>query len=338
MLVDTLTLGLERAEYRDANIEIEPPKVNLFTGEISPYIDIQGVRARKAYANLFDDNVYFTDKAKRLPSGSIIRIPSVQFSVPKVLGLDGVYVSDVSMGDVRDALSVVRDALYKNGIVTDTFDARIWRLDVACDIATAYPFDGYGVVFDAMHYRNYSDVRLGSTYRVSGKGSQWCIYDKRAECEARGLDVSGLPDNLMRFEYRMLKRYTLRDAGYSDVTELLDGYDNLREITTSAWDKVLFDKGGVSYSFGDTWLETLLNGSEMDSVRWLDKSIKQLGFIMLKNEGVEPDNFYRALLAHGVSDNTAKKYADALRNANLSSEGGSLLAELSDKVHQQLIQ
>jgi len=336
MLIDTLVLGLERAEYRNANVEIEPPKINMGTGEISPFIDIQGMRARKVYANLGDDNVYFTDKVKRLPTGSIIRIPHVQFSVPKVLGLDGVYVSDVSMGDVRDALSKVRDALYRNGIITDTFDARVWRLDTACDVSTEYPFDGYGVIFDTMHYRNYHDAHLGSTYRMGGKGAQWCIYDKRAECLARGLDVSGLPNNLMRLEYRMLRRYTLRDVGYSDVSELLDGYDNLYEITYSAWDKVLFDKGGETYSYGSTWLETLLNGSKMDCTRWLDKSIKQLGFIMLKNEGVEPNNFYHALLDYGVSTNTARRYADALRDANLSGDGGSLLSELRDKVHAQL--
>jgi hypothetical protein len=336
MLIDTLALGLEQVRYDNPNIEIESPRVNMLTGEISPYIDIGGVRVRKAYANL--DNVHFTSKAKRISSGSTIQVQHVQFSAPKILGLDGVYVSHLSRDDIADALGVVRDALADNGIYTDTFDARVWRLDIACDVATSYPFDGYGVIFDAMHYRNFSDVNLGSTYRVGGKGSQWCVYDKRAECSARGLDVTNLPEHLMRFEYRLLKRYTIRDAGYSDVTSLLDGYDTLPEMVSNAWDKVLFDKGDIGYVWCDTWLETLVNASEGGSTRWLDKAIKQLGFIMLKGEGVEPDNFQRALLAHGLSHVTAKKYADALRCANLSSEGGSLLAELRDGVHSQLIQ
>lgn len=335
MLIDTLVLGLEQVRYDNPNIDIEAPKVNMLTGEISPYIDIDGVRVRKAYANL--DNVYFTSKAKRIPSGSTIQVQHVQFSAPKVLGLDGKYVSHLSRGDVGEALSMVRDTLRDNGIFTDTFDARLWRLDVACDVATSYPFDGYGVIFDAMHYRNYADANLGSTYRIGGKSAQWCVYDKRAECKARGLDVSNLPDNLMRFEYRLLKRYAIRDAGFSDVTALIDGYDNLPEMVTSAWDRVLFDKGDVGYEYNDTWLETLLNASDGGSTRWLDKALKELGFMLLKGEGVEPDNLQRALLAHGVSHVTAKKYADALRRVNLSSDGGSLLSELKDKVYAQLM-
>jgi len=335
MLIDTLVLGLERVRYSEPNIDAEPPKVNMLTGEISPSIDIDGVRVRKAYANL--ENVHFTSKAKRIPSGETLQVQHVQFSAPKVLGLDGEYVSNLSRDDVCDALSMVRDTLADNGIFTDTFDARLWRLDIACDVSTSYPFDGYGVIFDAMHYRNYADANLGSTYRMGGKSAQWCIYDKRAECLARGLDVSNLPEHLMRFEYRLLKRYAIRDAGFSDVTSLIDGYDNIRNITTSAWDKVLFDAGDTGYEYRDTWLETLLNASEGGSMRWLDKAIKELGFMMLKGEGVEPDNFQRTLSAHGVSHVTAKKYADALRRVNLSSEGGALLSELKDKVRAQLM-
>jgi len=334
MLIDTLVLGLERADIRDANVEIEPPKINLATGEISSFIDIDGVRARKAYANL--DNLYFTSTAKRTQTGTI-KVDKLQFSIPKLLGLDGEYISNLSADDVSDALAIARDALRDNGIYTDTFDARLWRVDVACDVSTTYPFSGYGVLFDVMHYRNYADANLGSTYRTGGKGAQWCVYDKRAECVARGLDVSNLPEYLMRFEYRMLRRYTINGSGFDDVTSLIDGYDNLPEIVSNAWDKVLFDAGDNVYDISDTWLDTLLNGSEGGSMRWVDKAIKQLGFIMLKGEGVSPDNLKRALMARGVSDNTSKKYADALRDANLSCEGGSLLAELKDKVTAQLI-
>lgn len=335
MLIDTLVLGLERADIRGANVEIEPPKINMGTGEISPFIDIDGVRARKAYANL--DNLYFTSTAKRIPSGSTIQVDKLQFSVPKLLGLDGEYVSNLSTDDVQDALAIARDALKDNGIFTDTFDARLWRVDVACDVATAYPFSGYGVLFDVMHYRNYADANLGSTYRTGGKGAQWCIYDKRAECEARGLDVSNLPEYLMRFEYRMLRRYTINGSGYDDVTSLIDGYDNLPSIVSDAWDKVLFDAGGDIYTYGGSWVRTLQDASNRGSTRWLDKALKQLGFYLLKDAGVSPDNLKRTILGLGGSDTTARNYADALRDAGLDGEGGSLLAELRDKVTAQLL-
>jgi hypothetical protein len=336
MLIDTLVLGLERAEYRDANVEIEPPKVNMRTGEISPFIDVQGMRARKAYVNL--DNLYFTSSAKRIPSGSTIQVDKLQFSIPKLLGLDGVYVSHLSHDDICDALGVARDVLKDNGIFTDTFDARLWRLDVACDVSTTYPFSGYGVLFDAMHYRNYADANLGSTYRTGGKGAQWCVYDKRAECVARGVDVAGLPEYLMRFEYRMLRRYAVTSAGFSDVTSLIDGYDNLPAIVSDAWGKVLFDAGEDIYTYGGSWLRTLQDASDRGSVRWLDKALKQLGLYLLKEKGVSPDNLKRVILGLGGSDASALNYSDALRDAGLDGEGGSLLAELKGKVQAQLIQ
>jgi len=333
MLIDTLVLGLERADIRDANVEIEPPKINMGTGEISSFIDIDGVRARKAYANL--DNLYFTSTAKRTQAGTI-KVDKLQFSIPKLLGLDGSYISNLSVADIRDALAIARDALRDNGIYTDTFDARLWRVDVACDVSTTYPFSGYGVLFDAMHYRNYADANLGSTYRTGGKGAQWCIYDKRAECLERGLDVSNLPEYLMRFEYRMLRRYKIRDVGLDDITSLIDGYDNLPEIVNNAWDKVLFDAGGEIYSYGGSWVRTLQDASKRGSTRWLDGAIKQLGFYLIKDAGVSPDNLKRVILGMGGSDATARKYADALRDACLDGEGGSLLAELRDKVTAQL--
>jgi len=335
MLIDTLVLGLERADIRDANVEIEPPKVNLGTGEISAFIDIDGMRARKAYANL--DNLYFTSKAIRTQTGTI-KVDKLQFSIPKLLGFDGEYISNLSADDVRDALAIARDALRDNGIYTDTFDARLWRVDTACDVSTTYPFSGYGVLFDVMHYRNFTDANLGSTYRTGGKGAQWCVYDKRAECVARGLDVSNLPEYLMRFEYRMLRRYTIQGAGFSDVTSLLDGYDNLPEIVSNAWDKVLFDAGGDIYTYGGSWVRTLQDASKVGSTRWLDKAIKQLGFYLLKDAGVSPDNLKRVILGLGGSDTSARNYSDALRDAGLDGEGGSLLAELKGKVRSQLMQ
>jgi len=334
MIIDTLVLGLEHSEFRDANIEIEPPKINMSTGELSPCIDVQGYHARKAYANL--DNLYFTSTAKRIPSGSTIKIDKLQFSVPKLLGLDGEYIANLSPDDIQDALAIAHDALADNGIYTDTFDARLWRVDVACDVSTTYPFSGYGVLFDVMHYRNYADANLGSTYRTGGKGAQWCIYDKRAECLERGLDVSNLPDNLMRFEYRMLRRYTIKGAGYSDVTSLIDGYDNLPEIVSDAWDKVLFDAGDNVYSYGGSWVRTLQDASKGGSMRWLDRAIKQLGFYLLKDAGVSPDNLKRVVLGLGGSEASARNYADALRDVGLDGEGGSLLAELKGKVREQL--
>jgi len=72
-------------------------------------------------------------------------------------------------------------------------------------------------------------------------------------------------------------------------------------------------------------------------MRWLDKAIKQLGFYLLKDAGVTSDNLKRVVLGLGGSEASARNYADALRDAGLDGDGGSLLAELKGKVRAQLM-
>ena len=262
----------------------------------------------------------------------------VQFSAPKILGLDGVRVMDFTADDLCDALSMVRDSLKDNGIIADAFNGKLWRVDTACDIDAEYPFAGYGSVFDAMDYRLSADAHLGSTYRTGNKSVQWCIYDKRAELETRNQDTSGLPDNFIRFEYRIRKPSRIKRAGFSDVTSLIDGYDKLKSETLRGWCDALFsDRWGGYSDISTSWLEMLTISAGGGSVRWVDKAIKQLGFMKLKQDGVKPKQLQNYLLDNGVSHVTAKKYADALRFAGLSADGARLYDELKNKLTAQLV-
>ena len=335
MLVDTLVIAFEHVDYREPNLTIEPPAINAVTGELSSHANIAGVRAKKAYLNL--DRVHFTANTKPLRNGETLLKEYVQFSAPKVLGLDGEIIEDFSPGDLSDALSMVRNQLKDNGIIADAFKGRLWRVDTACDITAEYPFAGYGSVFDAMDYRLSADAHLGSTYRTGNKSVQWCIYDKKAELETRNQDTQHLPDNLIRFEYRMRKPSKLKRVGFSNVTDLIDNFDNLKSETHQGWCDALFSDAWDLYpDMSSSWLEMLSISLEGGSTRWVANAIKQLGLLKLKEDGVKPKHLQKFLLDKGVSHVTAKKYADALRFAGLSADGAKLYAELKDKVTAQL--
>jgi len=335
MLVDTLVIAFESVDYQHPNLTIEPPAINANTGEISSHATIAGMRAKKAYLNL--DKVHFTANTKPLRNGETLLKEYVQFSAPKVLGLEGEIITDFTAGDLAEAVAMVQHQLKENGIIANGFNGRLWRVDTACDITAEYPFVGYYSVFNAMDYRLSADSDLGSTYRTGNKSVQWCIYDKRAELETRNQDTQHLPDNFIRFEYRMRKPSKLKGVGFSNVTSLLENYDNLKAETHQGWCNALFSDKWDNYSdISSAWLEMLTISLEGGSIRWVENAIKQLGFIKLKEDNVKPKHLQRFLLDKGVSHVTAKKYADRLRFANLSADSAKLYAELKAKVTAQL--
>ena len=73
----------------------------------------------KAFLNT--PHLQFTSKAKRLPTGDVIPLEAVKFSVPKVLERDEPCVN-LDADDVRGALLIVRDELENNGIFAELLD------------------------------------------------------------------------------------------------------------------------------------------------------------------------------------------------------------------------
>lgn len=329
MLVDTLTLRLNNVRYDAPNLKTQSPSVDIRTGEIAPSIDIMGYRASKAYCNT--DTFNYTCKAKQLPNGYVMPLEAVKFSVPKVLGMD---VPGVNLDafDVSDALGVVRDALRENGIYTDTFDAGLWRVDSTADVVTEYSFEAYSSVFENMQYHHFTDASFGSTFRLGGKTKQFCIYDKVGEYKARGMDVSHMPPNVMRFEYRTVKARALREAGFCDVTALLDNYDELRAQTLEAWYTALFRIGdNISHASPENCLQAFTI-AQNDTTRWISHGERILGLRYLLENGYTPNGYYRYLVDSGISRPTAGKHRDDMIGMQFTHDTFALYDELKCKL------
>jgi len=333
MLVDTLTLRLNSVTYDTPNLKTQSPSVDMRTGEIAPSVDIMGYRANKAFLNT--DTFNYTCKAKQLPNGQVMPLEAVKFSVPKVLGVD---VPGVNLDafDISDALALVRDALHENGICTDTFDAGLWRVDSTADVITEYPFGAYSSVFENMQYHHFTDASIGSTYRLGGKTKQFCIYDKVSEYEARGIDVSHMPHNVMRFEYRTVKARALREAGFRDVSALLDKYDTLRAQTLEAWYTALFRVGdNISHASPENCLQAF-EIAQSDTSRWISNGERYLGLLYLLENGYTPNGYKSFLLDSGVSRQTAIKHRDDMIAMQFTHDTFALYDELKDKLTEAL--
>ena len=137
MLVDTLTIRLNDVVYHEPNLTTQAPSVDVRTGEVAPSLEICGYNASKAFLNT--PHLQFTSKAKRLPTGDVIPLEAVKFSVPKVLERDEPCVN-LDADDVRGALLIVRDELENNGIFAELLDGSLWSVDATDDVKTKAPF------------------------------------------------------------------------------------------------------------------------------------------------------------------------------------------------------
>jgi len=329
MFIDTVTLRLNNVRYDTPNLKTVSPGVDMRTGEISPSVNIIGYRASKAYLNT--DTFNYTCKAKQLPNGQVMPLEAVKFSVPKVLGMD---IPGVSLDafDISDALGVVRDELRENGIHTDTFDAGLWRVDSTVDVITEYPYEAYSSVFENMQYHHFTDANFGSTYRLDGKTKEYCIYDKIAEYQKRGVDTSDMPSNVMRFEYRNTKARACRDAGFGDVTDLLDKYDELRAQTLEAWYRALFRMGDdISHASPENCLQAF-EIAQSDTSRWISHGERLLGLRYLLENGYTPGGYYRYLVDMGISRQTSAKHRDDMIAMQFTHDTMALYDELKCKL------
>ena len=346
MLVDTLTIRFNDVVYHEPNLTTQAPSVDVRTGEVAPSLEICGYNASKAFLNT--PHLQFTSKAKRLPTGDVIPLEAVKFSVPKVLERDEPCVN-LDADDVRGALLIVRDELENNGIFADPLDGSLWRVDATADVQTNAPFVAYTPIFESMHCARFHDANFGTTFRIGGKEKQFCIYNKIAEYKMRGVDVTRMPENVARFEYRMLKAHACRKAGFGDVTALLENYDELRAQTLEAWNYVLerkeLSKSAEAFSafmqlatHNDAMCEAERSGTqssiaENSGTKWIANDERALGLHYLLENGVTPNAYYKLLLELGASRKAASEHRKEMFAMQLVADDVNLYDELKVKLN-----
>ena len=351
MLVDTLTIRFNDVVYHEPNLTTQAPSVDVRTGEVAPSLEICGYNASKAFLNT--PHLQFTSKAKRLPTGDVIPLEAVKFSVPKVLERDEPCVN-LDADDVRGALLIVRDELENNGIFAELLDGSLWRVDATADVQTNAPFVAYTPIFESMHCARFHDANFGTTFRIGGKEKQFCIYNKIAEFKMRGVDVTRMPENVARFEYRMLKAHACRKAGFGDVTALLENYDELRAQTLEAWNYVLerkeLSKSAEAFSafmqlaaHSGAMCEAGRSGTqssiaENSGTKWLASAERALGLRYLLESGITPNVYYKLLLELGVSRQTASAHCSDMVAVQLANHNANLYEELKTKLHSALVE
>lgn len=155
----------------------------------------------------------------------------VQLSLPKWKSGGHGNVWPATKDEARQIFRELNASLAGIGIDTDVFRAAVVRLDIYANGATAYGYQDFKPLLDTVTIPRrtrvaYPDsVRFGSSHRTD------IIYDKRAQQVSAGEDVSQLPPNLMRWEYRLLKRAAVATTtGVTTVEDLFTKWEAIRRL------------------------------------------------------------------------------------------------------------
>ena len=242
-MIDTIRLQTPKFQISDgAQLKIVRGAVDAATGEIvGEYPLWQGsdgsqVWGKQAYVNA--DGFSVDIKARGSNVSCFLKIHSVAKAVDAGLGLASV--------DRSQAVSFFNDieaALCACGVQVDLRGAAITRLDLFRDVETDFPFAAYRPVLEHLephHSRFKSDY--GTTFYWGNKQRQICVYDKVAERQACGTDVSDLASHLIRFEYRLTgkRKVSAQLGGIHSLGGLLDRFEILGEVFNGAMQEHLF--------------------------------------------------------------------------------------------------
>jgi hypothetical protein len=152
----------------------------------------------------------------------------VQLSVPKfAAGTNSWAVDKETTGW---AVNRLEKKLLRAGIETDIMKAIVVRLDCFANVESDEPFDHYLPLFRGLDFPRTARTRHATSLLWHNSQYEIAIYDKRAEVQHRRESVADLPDNVIRFEYRLkTPRRVYASLKLNTVQNLLDNYDVIRD-------------------------------------------------------------------------------------------------------------
>jgi hypothetical protein len=132
----------------------------------------------------------------------------------------------------------------------------------------------------------------GTSFLWENSVHEVSVYDKRAEMKRKKKNVSGVPRNVARFEYRLLKSRKCRDIlGFRSAGDLLIGFDEVKRSYVRAMEKQLFRCSPCEFPVTtvadyELQLKALKDdlGNSKNSNAWFDNFLRARGIASLLSE------------------------------------------------------
>ena len=215
---------------KDIGLMVDTIKSNFYSYEVSKSCEIEVTeiksqgQAEEHYLNRFlyrndQGEKVFGEKAQlRTPSFQAVIKPArrphqnsdsqgdlfLEFTAPAIGRLHN--YAPLNQAEFQEALLNVETQLHIRGISLSIMTGGISRVDLFRNITLDEPFANYSLLLNQLNGKRMAPCHhCGGTYFRWGN-QQHCVvaYDKRAQMISRSRDVSDIPRQVMRFEYRML--------------------------------------------------------------------------------------------------------------------------------------
>jgi hypothetical protein len=241
-MLDSIKLCLDGYKITDdLDVDVFQPTVNTKTGELRGHYPLlrsgsDWIRGSKAVCNLEELRVTLKPFTPSEPDHIGCW---AEFSVPKVV--DGSNYQPADFETTKAAFASVQKQLKTQGIETDILKATISRLDVCKGVLTSQPYQAYAPVLGRLQGTRMATRDYGTTFLWHNGSHEICAYDKIEEMKRRKKNISRLPKNCVRFEYRMLTGRKLNDVlGFRTAADLIEGFDQVKPGYITAMKKQLF--------------------------------------------------------------------------------------------------
>lgn len=282
-MIDTLKIGLSDYEVVPKNkVIVQPSPYRVDTGELLSNFDLwvdndtgEMVQGSKGYYNDEKMNVTLS------PYGGETMC-HVQLSVPKYFHGSNYFPVDKE-GTVK-VLNNLEERLGGVGIKTNLDKAHISRIDTFKTIVAEENFNAYTGVFNLLRAKRTHKRDYGTTFLWFNGEREVCVYDKIEELRLNGEDVSKLPSNSVRFEYRLKKPRKIRNVlSFDTVGDLKREYGRLMEtfIFSMSSDLFKYKVGDIEVLCGNVIEDTLKTFKKHYGGYYRSKFLKAVGLLKL---------------------------------------------------------
>lgn len=274
-MIDTLRLHL--TDYRigaETGLIVQP----------SPYIEGSGellnsypLWRKETGAEVVGSKAFYNSDSMNItlnPHGLF-----VQFSIPKnYTGLHNYY--SVGRQGSKAIVDRLEGQLAEVGIETAIDRAHISRLDSFRNVVAEEAYSNYHGLFALLQAKRSQRRDYGTCFLWHNTQQELCIYDKLGEMRAKGQDTSGLPENTIRFEHRLLNARKVENTlGVATVSDLWTNYDRVKETFLKVVGDSLFkhEVEDIEIVTGRQLKEELLFYKSRYGLQWFQRFLKVKG-------------------------------------------------------------
>ncbi len=223
-MLDTVKLNLQ--DYRITScsqVQVQPVPYTAGTGTALDQVMLwddgeKQIWGKYAFFNADNFNINIKEMVSKDKRETLCM---VQFSVPKVA--IGSNFETVDERETKQAFKTMEKNLANIGILTSIENARLSRIDAVKTFETEENFGCYMPVLSMMSGKRVRRRDEGTSMLWLNGLQEISMYDKREEMVAKKRDVSDVPYNTFRAEWRGLKPKKVTETfGFRTVKELLE--------------------------------------------------------------------------------------------------------------------